>query len=100
MFVPFCYSAPAIDLLTNSALDPFGKIPEFTYCAVQIRLAGELTPQTRYGGGPILDKVTWRGGRSLLGVGQPACHFHQRFIRIKSRHCGMRQTPAHAAVCV
>jgi formate dehydrogenase major subunit len=24
-------------LLTNAALDPFGKIPEFKYCAVQIQ---------------------------------------------------------------
>ena len=27
----------AANLLTNSALDPFGKIPEFKYCAAKIR---------------------------------------------------------------
>jgi formate dehydrogenase major subunit len=26
----------AANLLTNAALDPFGKIPEFKYCAVAI----------------------------------------------------------------
>jgi formate dehydrogenase major subunit len=26
-------------LLTNAALDPFGKIPEFKYCAVRIEAA-------------------------------------------------------------
>ena len=29
VFVPFCYYEAAINKLTNSALDPFGKIPEF-----------------------------------------------------------------------
>jgi formate dehydrogenase major subunit len=28
--------------MTNSALDPVGKIPEFKYCAVAIRAGGEL----------------------------------------------------------
>jgi hypothetical protein len=34
---PFCYYEAAINLLTNAALDPFGKIPEFKYCAVRVR---------------------------------------------------------------
>ena len=48
VFVPFCYYEAAINKLTNSALDPFGKIPEFKYCAVRVSLgrhaagAGEL----------------------------------------------------------
>ena len=29
VFSPFCYSEAAVNLLTNPALDPFGKIPEF-----------------------------------------------------------------------
>ena len=33
-FLPFCYREAAANLLTNDALDPFGKIPEFKYCAV------------------------------------------------------------------
>lgn len=40
VFVPFCYYEAAINKLTNAALDPFGKIPEFKYCAIRIR-AGE-----------------------------------------------------------
>ena len=36
LFIPFCYNEAAANLLTNSALDPFGKIPEFKYCAAKI----------------------------------------------------------------
>ena len=33
VFMPFCYAEAAANLLTNPALDPFGKIPEFKFCA-------------------------------------------------------------------
>jgi formate dehydrogenase major subunit len=36
VFIPFAYSEAAANLLTNAALDPFGKIPEFKYCAVAV----------------------------------------------------------------
>ena len=36
VFVPFCYAEAAANLLTNPALDPMGKIPEFKYCAARI----------------------------------------------------------------
>jgi formate dehydrogenase major subunit len=36
VFVPFAYQEAAANLLTNSALDPFGKIPEFKFCAVRV----------------------------------------------------------------
>jgi formate dehydrogenase major subunit len=39
VFIPFAYQEAAANLLTNSALDPFGKIPEFKYCAVRIEAA-------------------------------------------------------------
>ncbi len=39
IFIPFCYHEAAANLLTNEALDPFGKIPEFKYCAVKIAKA-------------------------------------------------------------
>jgi formate dehydrogenase major subunit len=39
VFIPFCYYEAAANLLTNPALDPYGKIPEFKYCAVRVRLA-------------------------------------------------------------
>ena len=38
IFIPFCYKEAAANLLTNSALDPFGKIPEFKYCAAKINI--------------------------------------------------------------
>ncbi|MCF8159199.1 MAG: formate dehydrogenase subunit alpha [Polaromonas sp.] len=37
VFIPFAYVEAAANLLTNAALDPFGKIPEFKYCAVALR---------------------------------------------------------------
>lgn len=36
IFIPFCYVEAAANLLTNPALDPFGKIPEFKFCASRI----------------------------------------------------------------
>ncbi|MES3022404.1 MAG: formate dehydrogenase subunit alpha [Pseudomonadota bacterium] len=54
IFVPFCYYEAAINKLTNAALDPFGKIPEFKYCAVRVTLGGEVTAQGSFGGGQVL----------------------------------------------
>ncbi|MPS27340.1 MAG: formate dehydrogenase subunit alpha [Alcaligenaceae bacterium] len=54
VFVPFCYYEAAINKLTNAALDPFGKIPEFKYCAIRIRAGGAEPVQSSYGGGQIL----------------------------------------------
>jgi formate dehydrogenase major subunit len=39
VFIPFAYAEAAANLLTNAALDPFGKIPEFKYCAVKLKPA-------------------------------------------------------------
>ncbi|MFO8047234.1 MAG: molybdopterin dinucleotide binding domain-containing protein, partial [Halomonas sp.] len=36
VFVPFCYGEAAANLLTNPALDPDGKIPEFKYAACRL----------------------------------------------------------------
>ncbi|MCY4052752.1 MAG: formate dehydrogenase subunit alpha [Hyphomicrobiales bacterium] len=36
LFVPFAYVESAANLLTNPALDPFGKIPEFKFCAARV----------------------------------------------------------------
>ncbi|MFN3790849.1 formate dehydrogenase subunit alpha [Massilia sp.] len=55
IFVPFCYYEAAINRLTNAALDPFGKIPEFKYCAIRVTPGGEVAPQGSYGGGQILE---------------------------------------------
>ncbi|MDB5824479.1 MAG: fdhA1 [Herminiimonas sp.] len=54
VFVPFCYYEAAINKLTNDALDPFGKIPEFKYCAVRLSVGGPVPVQGSYGGGQIL----------------------------------------------
>ncbi len=39
IFVPFCYAEAAANVLTNPALDPFGKIPEFKFCAARVEAA-------------------------------------------------------------
>lgn len=54
VFVAFCYYEAAINKLTNSALDPFGKIPEFKYCAIRVTQGGVPPAQSSYGGGQIL----------------------------------------------
>ena len=40
LFMPFCYVEAAANLLTNPVLDPFGKIPEFKYCAARLSCSG------------------------------------------------------------
>jgi len=54
IFVPFCYYEAAINKLTNPALDPYGKIPEFKYCAIRLSLGGTAPVQGSYGGGQAL----------------------------------------------
>jgi formate dehydrogenase major subunit len=39
VFIPFAFVEAAANLLTNPALDPFGKIPEFKYCAARVERA-------------------------------------------------------------
>ncbi|NRF70855.1 formate dehydrogenase subunit alpha [Aquincola sp. S2] len=51
VFIPFAFAEAAANLLTNDALDPFGKIAEVKYCAVR------LSP-----GGPALDDIGYGGG--------------------------------------
>jgi len=36
VFIPFAYAEAAANILTNPQLDPYGKIPEFKYCAARI----------------------------------------------------------------
>jgi formate dehydrogenase major subunit len=49
VFVPFAYYEAAANMMTNPALDPFGKIPEFKYCAVAIHAGGELPAIAGFG---------------------------------------------------
>ncbi|HEV8501224.1 MAG TPA: formate dehydrogenase subunit alpha, partial [Casimicrobiaceae bacterium] len=48
IFIPFCYYEAAANVLTNPALDPFGKIPEFKYCAVKVSAGGAPPTATGY----------------------------------------------------
>ena len=42
VFVAFCWFEAAINKLTNAALDPVAKIPEFKYCAVRAVAGGQV----------------------------------------------------------
>jgi formate dehydrogenase major subunit len=44
VFIPFAFVEAAANLLTNPALDPFGKIPEFKFCAARVE---KVDPATR-----------------------------------------------------
>jgi len=48
VFIPFAYYEAAANMLTNAALDPFGKIPEFKYCAVAVSRGGTPTAMQGY----------------------------------------------------
>jgi len=54
VFIPFCYYEAAANKLTNPALDPFGKIPEFKYCAVKVTRGGPVPVHASFGGGRAL----------------------------------------------
>ena len=42
VFIPFCYVEAAANVLTNPQLDPFGKIPEYKFCAARVEKAGAV----------------------------------------------------------
>jgi len=54
VFIPFCYYEAAANKLTNPVLDPFGKIPEFKYCAVKVKKGGPVPVHSSFGGGQSL----------------------------------------------
>jgi formate dehydrogenase major subunit len=41
VFLPFAYVEAAANILTNPAIDPYGKIPEFKFSAVKVEAAHE-----------------------------------------------------------
>jgi len=43
VFIPFAFVEAAANLLTNPALDPFGKIPEFKFCAARVEAIDPLS---------------------------------------------------------
>jgi formate dehydrogenase major subunit len=57
VFIPFAYYEAAANLLTNPVLDPFGKIPEFKYCAVRVGRGGKRPGDPGYGKGRTLEEL-------------------------------------------
>lgn len=51
VFMAFCYYEAAVNKLSNAALDPAAKIPEFKYCAVKVTKGGQPMQFYSYGGG-------------------------------------------------
>ena len=43
IFIPFCFAEGPANFLTNPQLDPFGKIPEFKFCAARV---DKIAPET------------------------------------------------------
>ena len=70
VFIPFCYYEAAANLLTNPVLDPFGKIPEFKYCAVRVTAGGApiASHGLRHGG------EAGRGNGARRGMKKPGAH--------------------------
>jgi formate dehydrogenase major subunit len=57
VFIPFCFYEAAANMLTNPVLDPFGKIPEFKYCAVKMSKGGPEPDRMSFGGGILLQDL-------------------------------------------
>ncbi len=47
VFLPFAYVEAAANILTNPAVDPYGKIPEFKFSAVKVEAAGTRSRRNR-----------------------------------------------------
>jgi formate dehydrogenase major subunit len=54
VFVAFCWYEAAVNRLTNPALDPVAKIPEFKYCAIKAWPGGAVPAAGSFGGGQLL----------------------------------------------
>jgi formate dehydrogenase major subunit len=57
VFIPFAFYEAAANMLTNPKLDPFGKIPEFKYCAVKVTKGGARPGNPGYGKGTSLNEI-------------------------------------------
>ena len=57
VFMAFCYYEAAVNELSNAALDPAAKIPEFKYCAVKVTSGGDAMQFHSYGGGQSDNKL-------------------------------------------
>ena len=45
IYMSFAYNEAAANLITTDRLDPFGKIPEFKFCAVKLSAGGDPAPR-------------------------------------------------------
>jgi formate dehydrogenase major subunit len=45
VYMAFAYNEAAANLITTDMLDPFGKIPEFKFCAVKLSAGGDPAPR-------------------------------------------------------
>ena len=45
IFIPFCFSEAAANVLTNPQLDPYGKIPEFKFCAARVEAVAQAAAE-------------------------------------------------------
>ena len=66
-FIPFAYYEAAANKLTNQKPDPFGKIPEFKYCADKVTNSGARPGNPGNGKGRSLDELS---GYSPCQVGE------------------------------
>jgi formate dehydrogenase major subunit len=59
VFIPFAFYEAAANKLTNPVLDPFGKIPEFKYCAIRVTKGGAAPARVSagYGGGEAAEAL-------------------------------------------
>jgi formate dehydrogenase major subunit len=57
VFIPFAFYEAAANMLTNSKLDPFAKIPELKYCAVKVAKGGAAPGNPGYGKGAALGEI-------------------------------------------
>ena len=55
--IPFAYHEAAANKLTNAALDPYGKIPEFKYCAIRVTKGGKVPASGSFGGGKTAEDM-------------------------------------------
>jgi formate dehydrogenase major subunit len=65
-FIPFHFREAAANLLTIDEIDPFGKIPEFKFCAVRIEAASPGGPEpaeTAPGGSAVAEATPQAGDR-------------------------------------
>jgi formate dehydrogenase major subunit len=62
-FIPFHFREAAANLLTIDEIDPFGKIPEFKFCAVRIEAAPPREAEAAPGGSAAAEAAPRAGDR-------------------------------------